>query len=566
MAWFEAHIDAFGQVMPDTDEIHLPTQTPMKVYDVYRTIFPISSTRVSRETLCRIIRTEFPNIVFPKWSRFAKCTTCETLRDRIQCADNRNTKGIAEASLKLHQAAFKEERKELYRQIQSTADPYSNRFFFMMDGMDNSKTTLPHRHIKIKAWESKKLLKTHVTGGMSYTGQIDPEVFAWTWHDDYRKGVNVTAAQIMRMLGSAPQPLRPILHFQFDNCVSENKNQFLFCFFSWLIAEGVAKEIYVSYLPVGHTHDKVDQYFSRLALWLRLHNASTLDDFSNKNRRCLLDALRLCFTSNPPTVHHMNECPDFESYFEDYSAGLHNFTNKRYFKFALNSNNKPRLWYKRSLIDATPWKGGEDHRGKPDDSLGVDCFRNGDIPRGEPGPQQPFRFRNWDQVLCNIKSTFLELDPVDIQWWKVYLQRLENRFETPVKKTCYYFPFHRDILPWTSLPKIAEANWNGLPEQLFGDSEEEEHVYAGEYRTARQRAQESARVGDLVAVSVKPSESDPFGFSIARILELHTGPKYAKEKCADKDSFNFTVEWLHLNGVKKHPRPKELNICGEYIP
>ena len=195
--------------------------------------------------------------------------------------------------------------------------------------------------------------------------------------------------------------------------------------------------------------------------------------------------------------------------------------------------------------------------------MGIDCFRNGDIPSGEPCPQQPLRFKNWGTVLGDIKSTFLELDPADIQWWKLYLQRLENRFETPVKRTCSYFPFHRDILPWKSLPSSTIPPTNGLPEELFADSGEDEHVYAGEYRTARQRAQECARVGDLVAVSVKPSKNDPFGFSIARILKLHTGPQYAKEKCVDKNSFNFTVEWLHLNGVKEHKNPKELNICGE---
>ena len=566
VAWFESFVDAYGQVMPDSNEIHLPTQTPQKVFDLYKTHFKNESSRVCKETLTKLIRVDYPNIVFPKWSRFAKCSTCETLRDKIENADNLYIKSIADESLKIHQALFKQERKELYRQIQATSELGSDKFFFMMDGMDNSKTTLPHRHIKIKAWESKKLLKTHVTGGMSYTGNLEPEVFAWTWHDDYHKGVNVTASQIMRMLACAPQPLRPILHFQFDNCVSENKNQLLFCFFSWMIANGYAKEIHVSYLPVGHTHDKVDQFFSRLALWLRLHNATTLDDYSNKSRHCLMEALKLCYATNPPTCRSMQECADFETFFTPFSAGIHNFTDKRYFKFAMNSSQQPRMWYKKSLTSTKPWKGGEDSRGKPDDSLGIDCFKNGIIPRGVPRPQQPHRFKNWTTVLSDLKSTFTELEPGDIEWWKQYLQRLEHRFTTPVDVACVFFPFDDvAIIPWTSKRVIKSCFPTTMPEQLFCDSDEEEHVYAGEYRPARPKAGSCAKVGDLVAVSVEPSQHEPYGFSIARILKLHTGPGYEQEELVDKDSFNFTAEWLYIKGRKTRRRSDKCTLLGSKL-
>jgi len=58
--------------------------------------------------------------------------------------------------------------------------------------------------------------------------------------------------------------LPDILFLQLDNCYRENKNAYLFAYLANLIERKVFKQIYVSYLPVGHTHD-VDQVNSRLS-------------------------------------------------------------------------------------------------------------------------------------------------------------------------------------------------------------------------------------------------------------------------------------------------------------
>ena len=512
--------------MPDSKDIHLPAMNPYKLYDIYLTHHKSITIQVASATFRRILRKEFPSLVFPKWTRFAKCTLCETLRERADKSDFVSEKEMYETALRIHQDGFKKERMELYRLITATADNTTRaedkRYIFMLDGMDNSKTTLPHRHIKIKAWESKKLLKTHVTGGMSYTGNPLPEVYAWTWHDDFGKGVNVSAAHILRLLQQAPQPLPPILHFQFDNCVSENKNQYLFCFLSWLIEMGTAKEIYVSYLPVGHTHDRVDQYFSRVAMWLRVHNALTLTENNNPNNRCLHEALQQCYSTNPPKVFHLDECADFHSFFTPYSAGLHNFTTKRYFKFAKNKNGKSRFWFKDCITSEKDWKGGETRDGRVDDTEGIDCFIEGKMPRGEPRPQQPHRPTNWSTVVSDIWSIFSELETCDQTWWEAYIEKIEARYRTPVPPRCLFYPLREDIVPWRStlqrLPDIYIP-----PVQLQPCSDDEEQAYAGPYRGGRDRVRRQAAVGDLVVASFPTSQSEPFGFSIGKILELHIG-------------------------------------------
>ena len=47
------------------------------------------------------------------------------------------------------------------------------------------------------------------------------------------------------------------LYLQFDNCIRENKNT-AFTYACWLVERGIFKEVFISFLPVGHTHFDCD--------------------------------------------------------------------------------------------------------------------------------------------------------------------------------------------------------------------------------------------------------------------------------------------------------------------
>jgi hypothetical protein len=49
------------------------------------------------------------------------------------------------------------------------------------------------------------------------------------------------------------------LYLQFDNCVRENKNRFVFGALALLVHWGIFDEVEVGFLLVGHTHDDIDQ-------------------------------------------------------------------------------------------------------------------------------------------------------------------------------------------------------------------------------------------------------------------------------------------------------------------
>ena len=61
-----------------------------------------------------------------------------------------------------------------------------------------------------------------------------------------------------RHKGSLP----PVLRIQADNCRRENKNKYMFAYCASLVALGYFREVRLSFLIVGHTHEDIDQQFS----------------------------------------------------------------------------------------------------------------------------------------------------------------------------------------------------------------------------------------------------------------------------------------------------------------
>ena len=53
------------------------------------------------------------------------------------------------------------------------------------------------------------------------------------------------------------------LHVQVDNCVGENKNNFVLGFLAMLVSMEIVENVEIHFMMVGHTHIKIDQFFSR---------------------------------------------------------------------------------------------------------------------------------------------------------------------------------------------------------------------------------------------------------------------------------------------------------------
>ena len=55
-------------------------------------------------------------------------------------------------------------------------------------------------------------------------------------------------------------------------------------YLKYLVAARVFESIEVGFLPVGHTHEDVDQAFSQTSARLRVRNSTTRDDLHSELR------------------------------------------------------------------------------------------------------------------------------------------------------------------------------------------------------------------------------------------------------------------------------------------
>ena len=90
---------------------------------------------------------------------------------------------------------------------------------------------------------------------------------------------------------------------QLDNRARGNKNSNVFGYLSMLVDEGLFKNIKVNFLLVGHTHDHIDQMFSRFSKKLARCDAFTLPMLS----RLITEAY-----TPKPDVQHLDEVYDFK--------------------------------------------------------------------------------------------------------------------------------------------------------------------------------------------------------------------------------------------------------------
>jgi hypothetical protein len=268
-----------------------------------------------------------------------RCATCDYF-DNLVTADyvkkhNRTRQHVLEDTYSkgnhiaaaMKQRAFFQAQKDLAMRFPELV------WAMTIDGMDQSKTQLPHRARLDKILDTLTRMKVHAEGGFCFGGP--QPVIGLLNFPDVRKDSNLCVLTVERFLdlqfeklldswkqmsesqaaahaavAAAAAKLDPELHqrladaqraapsvgadgvypedgvgmkwpkrlhLTFDNAASECKNQWMFRFLGLLVLHGVFFHITVSTLIVGHTHDIVDQLFSIWARKLNVHNAETYE-------------------------------------------------------------------------------------------------------------------------------------------------------------------------------------------------------------------------------------------------------------------------------------------------
>lgn len=128
---------------------------------------------------------------------------------------------------------------------------------------------------------------------------VESVAFFGSWvYPFFKSDSNLTCTVLLNNLVSVAKHrngmLPPVLFLQMDNCGRENKNHTVFAFIASLIKHKVFEEVYLHFLPVGHTHAKVDQRFSRISVKIASMDLPTLPLLIEKVKGKLLTLVFLC--------------------------------------------------------------------------------------------------------------------------------------------------------------------------------------------------------------------------------------------------------------------------------
>ena len=220
-------------------------------------------------------RPEFADVVLRKWMPFAACDVCVEHNDmRSRCLSEIERKALT-AKYALHLDFVRRERNTYYHNADLAKRHPKVYLSLIIDGADTSKYHLPHTCRRSHLSDACKKVNIHLMGAISH----GRNTFLWTVPPHLAQGHNVTIQAIHYILlqtKSSEGSLPKYLYLQLDNTTKQNKGRGLFAYLGLLLLFGVFERIFVNFLPVGHTHEDVDQIFSRISVYLRRHNALSL--------------------------------------------------------------------------------------------------------------------------------------------------------------------------------------------------------------------------------------------------------------------------------------------------
>ncbi|KAL3700372.1 hypothetical protein R1sor_018394 [Riccia sorocarpa] len=285
----------------------------------------VGMTAISRVAFDNLWKKEFPNYGIHNNSAFAKCLLCMKFITMLQRERRSAERAKLELDREKHLKHQMSGRTVYYSHRELSTSSPSLYLSFIHDAMDLAKTIIPRLCDKVKTlmgsvqplplkvtgilnhghepgivahvtvgglWKSdpnytitsiakqlrdyenfhtdKKLGDLHFTDQTSnplFNALMDEEVFNTTVLAKKRQ----SKEEFFQMEGAdnselqaSTRMLPPNLYIQLDNSAKDNKNWAMMAFCSELVARGCCKMITMSFLVVGHTHEDVDAFFSKV--------------------------------------------------------------------------------------------------------------------------------------------------------------------------------------------------------------------------------------------------------------------------------------------------------------
>jgi hypothetical protein len=337
----------------------------------------VDSRIASYGHFCRVWATlpSLRHIKIRRWLPFAKCKECALYRDlEARTAqgfkvDPEERRQSAKAQAE-HLNQIKLERRHYYsNRLRATLAPETC-MSVIIDGADQSKYKVPYHHIRSHGTDEAGRQPLHAYGAISH----GRKAYSYLLPGHVRQGHDVTIEVLWRVICDTyteEGKLPPVLFLQLDNTTKQNKGRFLFAFLALLVRHNVFDKICVSFLPVGHTHEDIDQIFSRFCTWLRTHNALCPSDMAAQMRRAYT------YNGKPPLVEVLQTVAGMSEFLaRGTGIELPECMDHRHFRIRRNKEGKTIIQARSSPVVSHLWEPWQGLRG---DTLEHDIF-----PLGAP--------------------------------------------------------------------------------------------------------------------------------------------------------------------------------------
>lgn len=189
-------------------------------------------------------------------------------------------------------------------------------------------------------------MKVRLIGLLKHARENILRLFTLT--EEHETGANHVVETVHRFLQSrvTQGPLPRTLYIQVDNTSRENKNRFFLSYCESLVSRQVFDDVQVSFLPVGHTHEDIDQSFSVTADRLRHNDAITLEDLHSQLRQTYnshTQVSRMACVVNWSGLVEAEKC----------LRPVKQFTKFRYFSFSTSTHSDSHTMESTAYVPTT---------------------------------------------------------------------------------------------------------------------------------------------------------------------------------------------------------------------
>lgn len=215
------------------------------------------------------------NIWDRKWIPFAQCSTCAELKLKLSKSTSSADRDKVRKERSAHLVFQRRMREAYYKNRELASKEPATYMSTICDGMDQAKVRVPRFGRASKGLNHQMDLGLE---GVLFHGPLKRMDFYMIPHT-YKGGSNVTIHCLNESLKRMQAAYKDrglqwptTWCLQLDNTTKENKNQFVLAWLQMPVDTHVFDEILVSFLPVGHTHEDIDQRFSVISRALRTEN------------------------------------------------------------------------------------------------------------------------------------------------------------------------------------------------------------------------------------------------------------------------------------------------------